>query len=302
MPVVATEVVVDVKVDLNKKIQSASSKRSSVELAKSEAYYKAITENNIDIVVDPIFEVRTSDKFLFFGGKSTAKLNGFAGYYINPRPKTEAIKELKVVDTLDIHKYNNIYLGIPFPVVNKIVKVDNKSKIILNTGVNKSSQNNVAGIVSNVKKEEALKSNFGFKIASGTNVFKFSGEYGGEEFDNNGFSIGFIYDSNPNGKFGFKSELMFSVNEEFNYLSLPILAKFGLTKNLKLFAGPSLTYFVNDDLEELSTFSLGFDYGLSYDLGKRFVLDLKFSKGLNDIGEYQEIKYNTTNLGLAYRF
>lgn len=296
MPVVATEVVVDVKVDLNKKIQSASSKRSSVELAKSEAYYKAITENNIDIVVDPIFEVKTSDKFLFFGGKSIAKLNGFAGYYINPRPKTEAIKELKVVDTLDIHKYNNIYLGIPFPVVNKIVKVDNKSKVILNTGANKSNQNNVAGIVSNVKKEAALKSNFGFKTASTSNILTVD-EYGDE--DNNGLAVGFFYDSNPNGKFGLKSELMYSFNELQDHISLPFLARYSITKKLNLFAGPSATFFLDSDL---STLSVGFDYGLSFDLGKKLVLDLKFSKGLNDIGDYQEVKYKTSSLGIAYRF
>ena len=109
-PIITSEVVVDVKLDVNKKVESTSSKRKTVELAKNEAYYKAITENNIDVVVDPIFEVKTSDKILFFGGRSTAKLKGFAGYYVNPRTKVEAIKELKLVDTLDIHKYNNIYM------------------------------------------------------------------------------------------------------------------------------------------------------------------------------------------------
>ena len=154
-PVVASEVVVDVKVDLNKKVESTSNKRKTVELAKNEAYYKAIAENNIDVVVDPIFEVKTSDKILFFGGRSTAKLKGFAGYYINPRTKVEAIKELKLVDTLDIHKYNNIYMGIPFPVINKIKVMTEKAKVKSSTV---SLGSGMKSVVPNKTESKELKS------------------------------------------------------------------------------------------------------------------------------------------------
>ena len=106
--VLSNQLMVDTKVDLSKKIQSSSSKRESPEAAVEEAYFKAITENNIDVVIDPIFEVKTTDKFLFFGGKSTAKLIGFGGKYENIRTKTEAVMELKKVDTLDIKKFNDI--------------------------------------------------------------------------------------------------------------------------------------------------------------------------------------------------
>ena len=33
--------------------------------AIDEVYYKAISDNNIDVVVDPIFEVKTTDKILY---------------------------------------------------------------------------------------------------------------------------------------------------------------------------------------------------------------------------------------------
>ena len=64
--IITDDVVVDVKVDITKPIKSTSSKRNSEDEARDEAYFKAITENNIDLVIDPIFEVSTSDKFLFF--------------------------------------------------------------------------------------------------------------------------------------------------------------------------------------------------------------------------------------------
>jgi hypothetical protein len=107
--VIAQEVVVDVKLDVKNKISSTSSKRGSVNEAIDEAYYKAIVDNNIDVVVDPIFEVTTSDKILFFGGKSVAKLTGFGARYENPRNKLEAVKELKAIDTTDVEKFERLY-------------------------------------------------------------------------------------------------------------------------------------------------------------------------------------------------
>ena len=295
-PVLASEVIVDVKVDLNKKVESTSSKRKTVELAKNEAYYKAITENNIDVVVDPIFEVKTSDKILFWGGKSTAKLTGFAGYYVNPRSKIEVIKELKLIDTLDIHKYNNIYMGIPFPVINKIKVMTDKSKLESSTV---SLDSGLKSEVSDKTEEKKLKSNFGFKIAKATNNLDIT-DYG--EYSNDGFSIGLSYDSNPNDKFSFRSEFVYSLNDEFDNLMIPFFGKYSLTKNFNLYAGPSVIYFLNDDYDAITDLSIGLDYGISYDLGNKFFVDLRFSKGLNDIGEYEEIKYNSTTFGIGYRF
>jgi hypothetical protein len=293
-PVVTSEVIVDVKVDLNKKVESTSSKRKTVELAKSEAYYKAISENNIDIVVDPIFETRTSDKFLFFGGKTTVKLKGFAGYYINPRTKVEAIKELKLVDTLDIHKYNNIYMGIPFP-VNKIKVITEKAKIVSNTiGLNTGMKS-----VSNKDDSKALKSNLGFKIAYANNNFVYA-DYG--DFGNNGISLGFTYDSNPIGKLGLRTEFLYSINEELSHINIPVLVKYSFSKKFSVVLGPSLTHIMNDDNDDFAFVSLGLDYGLSYDIGTKLFLDLRFSKGLNEIGSNLETKYKSRTLGIGYRF
>lgn len=110
--VIAGQVVVDTKLDLKNKIEVLSSKRNTVNEAIDEAYYKAINDNNIDLVVDPIFEITTTDKILFWGGKSTAKLTGFGAKYDNSRSKVEAIKDLKSVDTTDVKKFNAIYYNV----------------------------------------------------------------------------------------------------------------------------------------------------------------------------------------------
>ncbi len=85
--VVADKFVVDVEPNFSKRIKGTSTKKHKIEKsAKDEAYFNAIIENNIDILVDPIYSITTTKKiFLFFGGKSEATVYGYAGFYKNPR-------------------------------------------------------------------------------------------------------------------------------------------------------------------------------------------------------------------------
>lgn len=81
--------VYDVQPDITKKVTAESGKHRSSKNATDDAYYRAIVENNIHIIVDPIYEVRKGGRFLIFGGKYSAKISGFAGFYVNPRTESE---------------------------------------------------------------------------------------------------------------------------------------------------------------------------------------------------------------------
>lgn len=82
---VAEKYVVDIKHDFTKIVKAQSGKHKSPSAAREEAYYNAIVDNNIHVVVDPVYKIKIGPKFLIFGGKSTASIVGFAGYYQNPR-------------------------------------------------------------------------------------------------------------------------------------------------------------------------------------------------------------------------
>ena len=86
---------VELKIDLNRVIRATSNKQTSIKDAKDEAYYKAIVDNQIHVLVDPIYSVETSAKFLMFGGKSRASVIGFAGSYTNPKPLKQSEAENK---------------------------------------------------------------------------------------------------------------------------------------------------------------------------------------------------------------
>ncbi len=84
---VAGPYVADLDVDFTKTVTATSKKHATAGQAKNEAYYNAITQNNIHVVVDPIYAVRTARTL--FGAKSTAEITGFSGMYKNARKQSD---------------------------------------------------------------------------------------------------------------------------------------------------------------------------------------------------------------------
>jgi hypothetical protein len=91
---VSAELQVDVEIspDFTKRIKGQSNKRhKAVQLAKDEAYYNAIIDNEVDVLVAPIYSVTKTKRILFvFGGKAEATVYGYAGTY---KMKTKAEKD-----------------------------------------------------------------------------------------------------------------------------------------------------------------------------------------------------------------
>ena len=84
---VAGPYVADLDVDFTKTVTASSKKHATAGQAKNEAYYNAITQNSIHVVVDPIYSVRTARTL--FGAKSSAEITGFTGMYKNARKKSD---------------------------------------------------------------------------------------------------------------------------------------------------------------------------------------------------------------------
>ena len=78
---------VDVRIDFAKKIIATSNLAYSEEDAKQNAYYNAVKNNDIDILVSPVYEIYFESATP--GGKCRAKVTGYAGYFTNARSVTE---------------------------------------------------------------------------------------------------------------------------------------------------------------------------------------------------------------------
>lgn len=81
----------------------------------------------------------------------------------------------------------------------------------------------------------------------------------------------------------------------FNYIGIPVLAKFNATEKLNLIAGPSLFYFLESTATEKTFFNI--DFGASYDINENFFIEPRYSAGLTG-----EMKANHFTLGLGYKF
>ena len=97
--IITAPTVVDVDVDYTKRITETSRKCKTQSEAMQEAKYKAITGNDIDILVDMVYKVEKK------GGKYSVTVTGFAGYYKNSRTLYEDIELMSKIRKEDVEKY-----------------------------------------------------------------------------------------------------------------------------------------------------------------------------------------------------
>lgn len=283
--VITNDIVVDIKVDVKKSVSATSTERETVDLAKNEAYYKAITENNIDIVIDPIFEIKT------IGRKSIVKLTGYAGYYSNPRTKTEAIKELQSLKIENVITFQKMFYPDLIEGKNHINNVQSKNSSInvLNTGLK---------FFKPIESSNELSKNIEISIYNCQNVFTYD-NFG--EIDNNGYAFAISYDFNPNKKIGINSEIQYSFNKSFDHISNTLYLRYSLFSKLNFIAGPSILYFL--DNYDLKTFNIGYSLGATYNLGKKLSLKVKTSQFANVMTlSSVDASYSSLNFGVGYRF
>lgn len=95
----ASEQVADLTIDYQKKVTATSDLLKSSAQAKEQAMYQCIMNNNVDVVVDPIFQVERRG-FKWY----RATVTGFAGYYKVGKTDIDRLIE-KGYTKEDIEKY-----------------------------------------------------------------------------------------------------------------------------------------------------------------------------------------------------
>ena len=168
---------------------------------------------------------------------------------------------------------------------------------------------------------QAQKYKFGQK--AGLNLSTFAGDQTNNDNVRTAFHVGAVMEYNLSDKFSIQSELLYSeqgVSDEtqvdentniertkkFNYLNLPVLAKYYLTENLSLEGGPQIGYLlkaefetvtttnttnvgvvtnsVNEDLSKNSSdFDFGLALGIGYKLKSRINFAARYTLGLTNI-------------------
>lgn len=96
----AKETAAELIVDYNRSVTATSDYQMSKQEAIKEAEYLCITQNNIDVLVDPIFKIEYTP--LELKKKYRATVTGYAGTYVIAAAGVDAVKDYKIEE---IEKY-----------------------------------------------------------------------------------------------------------------------------------------------------------------------------------------------------
>ncbi|MFN3753566.1 porin family protein [Flavobacterium sp.] len=92
----------------------------------------------------------------------------------------------------------------------------------------------------------------------------------------------------------------------YNYITVPVLAKFYLTKNkLSFEAGPQFSFLVNENVEEQfegETFDFGIAGGLGYNITDNFFLQARYIAGLTEASRNAEVTNRVIQLSVGFKF
>ena len=95
---IGNDLYTQIEVNWNRKVAAKSQQYKIEKLAFEEAYYKAITENDIHIVADPLYRLETRKYLMpWRQPKYIVEITGYAGYYKNQKTGAELTKDSLVL-------------------------------------------------------------------------------------------------------------------------------------------------------------------------------------------------------------
>ena len=155
------------------------------------------------------------------------------------------------------------------------------------------------------KREEGIK----LGIKGGLNVANLMGDVEDVAIRTS-IHAGLVAEIIVNDKFSIQPELLYSgqgASEtregggriKLDYITLPVLAKFPIAKNLSLETGPQVGFLVsgknktndsNETIPNTKTIDFGLNAGLNYELNNGVFFQARYNLGLTDIGFYGDNK------------
>jgi len=168
-----------------------------------------------------------------------------------------------------------------------------------------------------------------FGVKGGLNITSFSGGNYWDAKSLVGFHVGGLAEIKVIERLSIQPEVLFStqgakleagntdIDRKLNYINVPVLAKFYITKQFTVEAGPQLGFLVSaksdgDDVKDLyKSVDTGFNFGAGYNFTDNVSVGLRYTVGLSNIADYdvEDIdeyydspKNSVLTLSLAYKF
>ena len=120
-----------------------------------------------------------------------------------------------------------------------------------------------------------------------------------------GFYGGLIVEIPISEKFKVQPELLYTNINDFNFLQIPIMAKFYPVDRFYFQAGPQLTYTLDKIGESFTKFNIGLGGGFGYDIVSGLYANMKYVFQLNNYftgSDNYNSKIDFLSVGLGYKF
>ncbi len=124
------------------------------------------------------------------------------------------------------------------------------------------------------------------------------GEFGSASDSEIGFFAGVGYNIEASETFDIEPSVLFSVVQDLTSLYIPVMAKYKVSEDFSIQAGPQINYLL-EDLPE-GEFGLDLAFGVGYNFTEKFFADARYgvqiSRGLDGFD------VNSLQIGVGYRF
>ena len=159
-----------------------------------------------------------------------------------------------------------------------------------------------------------------FGVKGGLNFSSIRGDNSSDLETVTAFNLGIVSEIPISEKFSFQPELMysgkgFSIDDDvvsLNYLDIPLMGKYYLTKGFSVEAGPQIGFLLSAKRESLdvkdfyNTVDIGMNLGVGYKLENGINFGVRYNLGLSDIndrdGYSDKNKINVVQVSIGYNF
>jgi opacity protein-like surface antigen len=146
---------------------------------------------------------------------------------------------------------------------------------------------------------------FGVKAGADFASMKFKAEGENVSTSETGFYVGAFAEIGISESFIFQPEILYVSVEELDQIAVPLMAKFPVSEEFNVLAGPALGILLDTE-EGIKSLNFGIEAGVAYDISENFLIEARYNLGLanllEDAPSGYSFKLSGFFAGIGYRF
>ncbi|AKA34027.1 porin family protein [Flagellimonas lutaonensis] len=137
----------------------------------------------------------------------------------------------------------------------------------------------------------------GFAVKAGLNNVTIDVDGFGSESEL-GFYLGGSYTFETSGEIDIEPSLLVSIVDDLTALYIPVMAKYNISDQFNLQAGPQINYILEDNFDQ-GAFGLDLALGAAFNITEQFFVEARY--GFEIVRDLENANINTLTVGVGYK-